>query len=266
MHENEVSPRHPRATSLRIRAKLVHGFEIGVTSAFGLFAHGRGEAFDYLVGEVTTENAKHAINAAAARLLLGQNSVLSVNGNVAALVPIELVKLAKVSGAKLEINLYHRSKERETAIAKVLKNAGAKEIYGIDSSFHETIPEIHSERRVVDHRGLFISDVAFVPLEDGDRTEGLVRLGKQVITVDLNPLSRTAQMANITIVDNIVRALPLLIKSVRKLRKEPEEHLQKILRDFNNQQNLAEAIHQINGRLSKLSQEQIHDNVGGTPE
>ena len=199
MNRHKVSSRHPRATSLRIRGKLVHGFESGITSAFGLFAHGRGEAFDYLIGEQTTENARQAIKAAAARLLLGQNAVLSVNGNVAALVPQELVKLAKMAGAKLEVNLYHRSNEREEAIAQVLKDVGATEIYGLDSAYQETIPEIHSERRVVDHRGLFIADVAFVPLEDGDRTEGLVRLGKDVITVDLNPLSRTAQLANITI-------------------------------------------------------------------
>ncbi len=256
MHKHEVSLRHPRAESLRIRAKLVRGFEIGVTSAFGLFAHGRGEAFDYLIGETTTENAKHAIEAAAASLLLGQNSVLSVNGNVAALVPEELVKLAKVSGAKLEINLYHRSKEREEAIARVLDKTGAKEIFGLDSAYQETIPEIHSERRAVDHRGLFIADVAFVPLEDGDRTEGLVRLGKQVITVDLNPLSRTAQMASITIVDNVVRALPLLNITVRKLRKEPKEALQKILNNFDNQQNLSKVIKHITERLSTLAEKQ----------
>ena len=57
MDEEEVTPDHPRATSLRIRAKLAHGFKTGMTSAFGLFAHGRGEAFDYLIGEQTTENA-----------------------------------------------------------------------------------------------------------------------------------------------------------------------------------------------------------------
>ena len=266
MHEQKVSPKHPRATSLRIRAKLVHGFEIGVTSPFGLFAHGRGEAFDYLIGEKTTDNAKHAIKAAAAGLLLGQNSVLSVNGNVAALVPKELVKLAKASKAKLEINLYHRSKEREEAIWKGLQEAGAREVYGLESKYHETIPEIHSERRIVDHRGLFIADVVFVPLEDGDRTEGLVRLGKRVITVDLNPLSRTAQMASITIVDNVVRALPLLITTVRELRKESREALQNILEDFDNQQNLSEAIQQINHRLSMLAQAQGFQSSGGNQE
>ena len=44
-----------------------------------------------------------------------------------------------------------------------------------------------------------------VPLEDGDRCEALVAMGKTVIVVDLNPLSRSAQMASITIVDEITR-------------------------------------------------------------
>jgi 4-phosphopantoate--beta-alanine ligase len=256
MPKHKVSPKHPRATSLRIREQLVHGFERGVTSSFGLFAHGRGEAFDYLIGEKTTRNAKQAIHAAAANLLISQNPVLSVNGNVAALVPEELTKLAKVSGAKLEVNLYHRSKDREEAIARVLKEAGAEDIFGLDPKYHETIPEIQSERRIVDTRGLFIADVAFVPLEDGDRTEGLVRLGKRVITVDLNPLSRTAQMASITIVDNVVRAMPLLVTVVEKLRDEPHETLKKILDNFDNQNNLTEAIRLINNRLSTLAKNQ----------
>ena len=44
-----------------------------------------------------------------------------------------------------------------------------------------------------------------VPLEDGDRCEALVGMGKTVIVVDLNPLSRSAKMASITIVDEISR-------------------------------------------------------------
>ncbi len=262
MNIHEVSPKHPRATSLRIRAQLVQGFETGVTSLFGLFAHGRGEAFDYLIGEITTENARKAIRVAAACLLLAQNPVLSVNGNVAALVPKELVKLAKISGAKLEINLYHRSKKREDAIVKVLRSAGAKEIYGTNMKFHETIPEIYSNRRVVDHRGLFIADSVFVPLEDGDRTEGLVKLGKQVITVDLNPLSRTAQMATITIVDNVVRALPLMIEFCKELRNEAEESLRTITNNFDNRENLSEAIQLINERLTTLANTKTIQTTG----
>ena len=40
-------------------------------------------------------------------------------------------------------------------------------------------------------------------------------MGKQVITIDLNPLSRTAQTAHITIVDELTRCLPLLTEFVR---------------------------------------------------
>ena len=51
-----------------------------------------------------------------------------------------------------------------------------------------------------------------VPLEDGDRCEALVNLEKQVLVVDLNPLSRTAKMATVTIVDEISRAAELLLE------------------------------------------------------
>lgn len=254
MNEEEISSNHPRAKSLRIRSRLAHGFETGITSKFGLFAHGRGEAFDYLLGEKTTENARQAIRAAAASFVTAKHPILSVNGNVAALTPSELVELAEAARAKLEVNLYHRSAKREKAIARVLREAGANEILGLDKAHLETIPEIHSDRRRVDRRGLLIADVVFIPLEDGDRTEALVKLEKRIITVDLNPLSRTAQMATITIVDNIVRALPLIIDCVRKLRNEPESTLQKIIESFDNRVNLAEAIKLINLRLSQLAE------------
>jgi 4-phosphopantoate--beta-alanine ligase len=58
-----------------------------------------------------------------------------------------------------------------------------------------------SDRRMVDPDGIYIADVVLVPLEDGDRTEALVKMGKKVIAIDLNPLSRTSQKASITIVE-----------------------------------------------------------------
>ncbi len=42
---------HPRAKSLLIREKLVSGFDNGLVAKEGLLAQGRGEAFDYLLGE-----------------------------------------------------------------------------------------------------------------------------------------------------------------------------------------------------------------------
>ena len=54
------------------------------------------------------------------------------------------------------------------------------------------------------------ADVVLVPLEDGDRCEALVAMGKTVLVVDLNPLSRTARTATVTIVDEVGRAAQAL--------------------------------------------------------
>jgi 4-phosphopantoate--beta-alanine ligase len=76
--------------------------------------------------------------------------------------------------------------------------------------------------------------VVLVPLEDGDRTEALRRLGKTVIAIDLNPLSRTAQAASITIVDNVTRAMPKLVEAVTRLKSWDRERLLGILRSYDN--------------------------------
>src|SRR3989338_5825728 len=109
---------HPRYTSLKIREKIVDGVKKCITSQHGLIAHGRGEAFDYLIGEKTSKFAEKAIEAAAALLVLAEYPVISVNGNSAALVPNELVKLSKAIPAKLEVNIFHKSKSRELKIKK----------------------------------------------------------------------------------------------------------------------------------------------------
>ncbi len=66
-------------------------------------AHGRGEAFDYLIGEKTSKSAKQAIKAAAFMLKNAKNSVISVNGNFAALCPKEIIQLAKNTDSKLKL-------------------------------------------------------------------------------------------------------------------------------------------------------------------
>src|SRR5574341_1538056 len=83
---------HPRYESLMTRELIVKGVEKGITSIHGLIAQGRGEAFDYLIGEKTTETALQAEKAAAAVLLLAKKPVISVNGNAAALVPVEIIR------------------------------------------------------------------------------------------------------------------------------------------------------------------------------
>ena len=65
-----VPPNHPRRESLLIRERLVEGFREGYVAPQGLIAQGRGECFDYLIGEVTTEEAWEAERAAVAAMLL----------------------------------------------------------------------------------------------------------------------------------------------------------------------------------------------------
>ena len=213
----KIPQSHPRYRSLIIRQKLEGGVKDGITSLNGLIAHGRGEAFDYLLGEKTHDFAKSATKEAALLFVNATHPVISVNGNTAVLVTRELIGLAAVLRAPLEINLFHSSESRLSKTKKFLQLHGAATILLPDKTC--IMPFLESERKYVHPRGIAISDVVFVPLEDGDRTEALIKNGKKVITVDLNPLSRTAQKATVTIVDNIIRALPLLILEIKRIQK-----------------------------------------------
>ena len=234
---------HPRAKSLYIRERLVHGFDSGLVAKEGLMAHGRGEAFDYLLGEKTTKYAQNAIQAAAFVLVNAAYPVISVNGNVAALIPREIVKLAGIINAKIEVNLFYSNEKRKKNIVNTLKKAGAKEVLGVNPKYSRRISGLDSARRIVDRNGIYKADVVLVPLEDGDRTIALKKAGKKVITFDLNPLSRTAKTADITIVDNVVRAINLLIIQCKskKIKKIP----------FNNKKNLAGIVLEIKKNLSR---------------
>ena len=233
---------HPRYLSLQIREKLIDGFNNNLVAKEGLLAHGRGEAFDYLIGEKTTKSAKNAIKAAASMLNQAQKSVISVNGNFAALCPKEIIQLAKITDSKIEVNLFYSSEKRKKAISKILTKFGAKEILGMDKKQSTKLKGIDSARRIVDKSGIFSADVVLVPLEDGDRTITLKKAKKTVITFDLNPLSRTAQTADVTIVDNVTRAMKLLVSESRKSRKQIT---------FDNKKNLKSTILEIRKNLER---------------
>jgi len=248
---NLIPKSHPRAKSLLIREKLVNGFDNGLVAKEGLLAQGRGEAFDYLLGEKTGITATRAIRAAAAQLLLAKMPVISVNGNLAALCPKQIVKLSKQIKAKIEVNLFYTNEKRKKAIIKTLKKSGAEEILGSKINSATKLSGIDSARRIVDKNGIFAADVVLVPLEDGDRTMALRKAGKIVITFDLNPLSRTSQTANITIVDNVIRAIDLLTYECKKLSNNNQNNLQKIITDFDNKKNLRESVNQIKNNLTR---------------
>jgi 4-phosphopantoate--beta-alanine ligase len=240
--DHDVPKDHPRYESLKYRHDVIEGMKNLIVAEAGLIAHGRGECFDYMLGESTSEIAKEAIKAAVALIFLAKYPVISVNGNTAALCPKALVELSKITKAPLEINLFYRKEGRVDAIKKVLEDAGAKKLLGIDESKMVEIEELSSNRRNVDPDGIKIADVVFVPLEDGDRTEALKKIGKKVIAVDLNPISRTSLWADITIVDNIIRTLPEMIQIAKKLKNAEEIKLKSIVDKFNNKKNIQASL------------------------
>ena len=237
-----VSKDHPRFWSLAIRERLARALDDGIMVPQGLIAHGRGEAFDYIIGEKTLKPATRATSAAAALLLTASHPVVSVNGNTAALVGKDIVDLASRVQAPLEVNLFHRTTIRERRIARYLKSLGAREVLGIGRAASEVTLGVSSARRRADPRGIATADAVLVPLEDGDRAQALQRAGKKIVAIDLNPLSRTSQVASITIVDNIIRAVPALIKNVKRMKSMPRSRLLSVARNFNNDRNLSESI------------------------
>ena len=246
MTKSIIPSSHPRAQSLYTREKLVHAFDEGLVAKEGLMAHGRGEAFDYLIGEKTSKSAKNAIKVAAFMLVSARHPVISVNGNIAGLCPREIVDLAKTVNAKIEINLFYSGEKRKQNILKTLRKNGAKEILGVDKKNSTRISGLDSARRIVDKNGIYIADVVLVPLEDGDRTLALKKAGKKVITFDLNPLSRTAQTADVTIVDNVVRGIKELITVCKKTRGKNLSQIQ-----FDNKKNLIKSIVEIRNYLTR---------------
>ncbi len=198
------------------RERLVQGCADGVVAWEGLVAHGRGEAFDYLLGERSVPEALEAARAASAHLLTARRGAISVNGNVAILAADSVGRLSAATGAVVEVNLFHRSEERVRKIAEMLRSAGVSTVLGLRPDAR--IPGLEHERGLCSRDGIYASDVALIPLEDGDRAEALSRMGKVVISVDLNPLSRTNGAATVAIVDELSRALENLVGYAEELK------------------------------------------------
>jgi 4-phosphopantoate--beta-alanine ligase len=246
-----IPTNHPRYGSLMTREKLSRAVKQKIVHETGLIAHGRGEAFDYLLGETTISQADDAAKVAAAALLRATNPVISVNGNVAALATKECVALADRVPAKLEVNLFHRTQARVNRITVLLHKHGASTVYGMNPT--AKIPGLAHDRALCDRRGIFSADVVLVPLEDGDRCEALRAMGKTVVAIDLNPLSRTAKAASITIVDNVTRAIPRIDYWVQELSGAKKSDLSNLVRSWDNKKNLGMVLAFLSKRLNSLS-------------
>jgi len=234
---------HPRYRSLVTREHLAECAKKGIVTMEGLTAHGRGEAFDYMIGERTTGSALIAERTAAALLLTARCPIISVNGNTAALAANELSALQKACGARVEVNLFHRTEERVNMIENLLRDSGVD----VFSGKAERLLPLSHDRAWCRREGMFAADVVLVPLEDGDRCEALVGMGKMVIAIDLNPLSRTARSATLTIVDELTRALPQITHACHEI-SEPEK--KSLISAVDNHYLLSEAIREMTERLS----------------
>lgn len=236
---------HPRYESLVLRDKIVKASEKGYLADSAMIAHGRGEAFDYLIGEKTTYPAKRAMYVAVAALLLSDNPVISVNGNATALAIDEIIEFARTINAKIEINLFYRTDERVKLLTTLYRDHGYKEILGSLDDDIEYLNDIKNNRASASKTGIYTADTILIPLEDGDRAEILKKSGKNIITIDLNPLSRTSKMSDVSIMDNIVRAIPFMTKIAEDLKTQDKKVLVEMVNDFDNQENLKESIEQI---------------------
>jgi 4-phosphopantoate--beta-alanine ligase len=236
---------HPRYESLLLRDKIVKASEKGYLADSAMIAHGRGEAFDYLIGERTTYPAKRAMYVAVATLLLSDNPVISVNGNATALAIDEIIDFANEINAKIEINLFYRTDERVQIITSLYRDHGYKDILGTLDDDIEYLNDIKNNRATASKTGIYTADTILIPLEDGDRAEILKKSGKKIITIDLNPLSRTSKMSDVSIMDNIVRAIPFMTKIAKDLKTQDKKVLMDMINDFDNEENLKESIEQI---------------------
>ncbi len=241
---------HPRYESLRRREQLVRAWKGRLVVPEGLIAHGRGEAWDYLLGEETPAPALVAERAAAAFLVRARRPVISVNGNVAALATKEVIRLATAIPATIEVNLFHRTERRVARILARLRKAGGKDVIGLRPDAR--IPGLPSRRALTHRKGVFGADVVLVPLEDGDRTEALVRMDKAVVSVDLNPLSRTSQRATVPVVDELTRALPNIRRFVRDLQGNRSE-ADRLARTYDRDANLRALYTFLDWRIQGLA-------------
>lgn len=235
----DVSPDHPRYKSLVIREKMSELSDMGIVARTGLIAHGRGEAFDYLIGEKTTPSAEKAEEVIAAYLLEAEKPVITMNGNASALCAEELLKLAEETGAKVEVNLFHWSEERVEKLVSYLENHTKLPVLGRNQDM--ILENIASDRAKCCRDGIYSADVVLIPLEDGDRAEALKLAGKIVLAIDLNPMSRTAKKSDATAVDEITRAVPNIRKYVKELKNKKEQR-KEIINTFDNTRNLTDSL------------------------
>ncbi|DAC33943.1 MAG TPA: phosphopantothenate/pantothenate synthetase [Candidatus Poseidoniales archaeon] len=248
MNPIAADPSHPRYASLLRRHLIEEAAAEGLLAGSAMIAHGRGEAYDYLLGEQTTASAASATKEAYARLRAAKRPVISVNGNTVALAGRDLLHVASMLSCPVEVNIFYRTQARMDGLIAKLESWCTEDGLQVEVLGRRTdgrIDGLEGPRAQCEAAGIASADVVLVPLEDGDRCEALVAMGKTVLVVDLNPLSRTARTATVTIVDEVGRTATAL-KSHAKASQSPEPNP-----DWDNMACLQASLDDIAARLSQ---------------
>ena len=242
MDDIAADPSHPRYQSLLLRHRLEEAEKQGMLAGSAMIAHGRGEAYDYLLGEQTIPSAHEATLHALKALSNAERPVISLNGNAVALAGEQLLVLAQQLNCPVEINIFYRTPERMSALLgrlESIKKERSLDVEILGAEPNARIPGLKGPRAKCTKEGIIDSDVILVPLEDGDRCEALVTMGKTVIVIDLNPLSRSAKMGTITIVDELTRVVENMLSQFDSIK------MSKTSNTYDNDETLRDALQHI---------------------
>ena len=247
MSDFAADPSHPRYQSLLLRHRLEEAEKQGMLAGSAMIAHGRGEAYDYLLGEQTIPSAHEATLHALRALKNAERPIISLNGNAVALAGEQLLALAQQLKCPVEINIFYRTPERMSALLERLETIKKERSLGVEilgASPNARIPGLKGPRAKCTKEGIIDSDVILVPLEDGDRCEALVAMGKTVIVIDLNPLSRSAKMGTITIVDELTRVAENMLLQFDSIK------MSEVSKTYDNEETLRDALRHIATKFS----------------
>lgn len=247
MSDFAADPSHPRYQSLLLRHRLEEAEKLGMLAGSAMIAHGRGEAYDYLLGEQTIPSAHEATLHALKALSNAERPVISLNGNAVALAGEQLLVLAQQLNCPVEINIFYRTPERMSALLgrlESIKKERSIDVEILGAEPNARIPGLKGPRAKCTKEGIIDSDTILVPLEDGDRCEALVAMGKTVIVIDLNPLSRSAKMGTITIVDELTRVVENMLSQFDSIK------MSKTSNTYDNDEALRDALQHIATKFS----------------
>lgn len=247
MSDFAADPSHPRYQSLLLRHRLEEAEKQGMLAGSAMIAHGRGEAYDYLLGEQTIPSAHEATLHALRALKNAERPIISLNGNAVALAGEQLLALAQQLKCPVEINIFYRTPERMSALLErleTIKKERSLDVEILGASPNARIPGLEGPRAKCTKEGIIDSDVILVPLEDGDRCEALVAMGKTVIVIDLNPLSRSAKMGTITIVDELTRVAENMLFQFDSFK------MSEVSKTYDNEEALRDALRHIATKFS----------------